>query len=196
VDLRSWIAAEHAAVRDRLRQQVLGRVPVERWDERPGSGDGAAGPSIAWLLWHLTRHQDVAVHAVVRGGADVLHIGGWDARLGAAGFAPGTGLSESDDRAAAAALDVDALGGYVDAVWDATAAWLAEGFDPAVLDAVPDAAGALRRLGVSATDYDWLYRMWDGKPAAFHVQWETVGHGFNHLGEMVHLRNRMGLGGF
>jgi hypothetical protein len=38
--------------------------------------------------------------------------------------------------------------------------------------------------------------MWDGKPVSFHVSWETVGHGFNHLGEMVHLRNQMGLGGY
>jgi hypothetical protein len=198
VDLRSWISGEHAAVRDRLRQQVLGRVPLARWDERPGTGAGdePAGSSIAWLLWHLTRHQDVAVHAVVRGGDDVLHAQGWDGRVGAAAFAPGTGLSESDDRAAAAALDLDVLPAYVDAVWDATAAWLADDWEPAVLDAVPDAAAALARLGVSDADYDWLYRMWDGKPGAFHVQWETVGHGFNHLGEMVHLRNRMGLGGF
>jgi hypothetical protein len=191
MELQSWILAEHAAVRDRVRQQVLGRVPRERRDERP---DGSS--SIAWLLWHLTRHQDVAVHAVARGGEDVLHAGGWAARVGASGFAPGTGLSEGDDRAAAAALDLDALDAYVDAVWDATAGWLASADLAADLDRVPDAAGALGRLSVSDTDYDWLYRMWDGKPVSFHVQWEAVGHGFNHLGEMVHLRNAMGLGGF
>jgi hypothetical protein len=191
MDLRGWVVGEHAGVRERIRQQVLGRVPRERRDERP---DGSS--SIAWLLWHLTRHQDVAVHAVVRGGDDVLHAGGWDGRLGAAGFAPGTGLSEGDDRAASAALDLDALDAYVDAVWDATGAWLASADLASELDRVPDAPGALRRLGVSETEYDWLYRMWDAKPVAFHVQWETVGHGFNHLGTMVHLRNAMGLGGF
>jgi hypothetical protein len=191
VDLRGWVVGEHAAVRDRIRQQVLGRVPRERRDERPDDSS-----SIAWLLWHLTRPQDVAVHAVVRGGADVLHAGGWAARVGATGFAPGTGLSEGDDRAAAAALDLDALDGYVDAVWDATASWRTSADLTAELDRVPDAPGALARLGVSDADYDWLYRMWDGKPVSFHVQWEAVGHGFNHLGEMVHVRNAMGLGGF
>jgi hypothetical protein len=190
MDLRGWIVADHAAVRDRIRQQVLGRVPPERRDERP---DGSS--SIAWLLWHLTRHQDVAVHVVVRGGIDVLHGGGWAERVGAGAFAPGTGLSEGDDRAAAAALDPHALVAYVDAVWDATAAWLAE-VTPGQLDRVPDAPAGLRRLDVSEAEYDWLYRMWDGKPVSFHVSWETVGHGFNHLGEMVHLRNTMGLGGF
>jgi hypothetical protein len=181
-------------VRDRIRQQVLGRVPRERRDERP---DGSS--SIAWLLWHLTRHHDVAVHAVVRGGDDVLHGGGWAERVGASAFAPGTGLAEGDDRAAAAALDPEAVVAYVDAVWDATTAWLASlpSADLAVeLDRVPDASGALARLDVSNTDYDWLHRMWDGKPVAFHVQWEAIGHGCNHLGEMVHLRNAMGLGGF
>jgi DinB superfamily len=190
MDLRSWIVAEHAAVRDRISQQVLARVPTERRDECP---DGSS--SIAWLLWHLTRHQDVAVHAVVRGGDDVLQRDGWAARVGATGFVPGTGLSEGDDRAAAAALDLDALDAYVDAVWAETAGWLTS-VDPAELDRVPDAAAGLARLAVSDRDYDWLYRMWDGKPVSFHVSWETIGHGFNHLGEMVHLRNAMGLGGF
>ena len=194
MELQSWILGEHASVRDRIRQQVLGRVPRERRDERPDDSS-----SIAWLLWHLARHQDVAVHAVVRGGDDVLHAGGWSDRIGASGFAPGTGLSEGDDRAAAAALDVEALDAYVDAVWDATSAWL--GSRPSAdlaadLDRVPDAAAALARLSVSDADYDWLYRMWDGKPVGWHVQWEAIGHGFNHLGEMVHLRNAMGLGGF
>ena len=31
----------------------------------------------------------------------------------------------------------------------------------------------------------WLHGMWQGKPAAWFVQWEAIGHVQNHVGEMV-----------
>ncbi|HEV8296703.1 MAG TPA: DinB family protein [Acidimicrobiales bacterium] len=191
MDLRSWIGAEHAMVATRIRDQVLGRVPVERWNDRPC--DGAS--SIAWLLWHALRHQDVAINAVVRGTDEVLHRDGWAARVGASTFAPGAGLAEADDRDAAARLEVAALAGYADAVWVETAAWLAT-VDADDLDRVPDAPAALARVGVAESAYPWLHRMWRDKPVSFHVSWEAIGHGFNHLGELVHLRNELGYGGF
>jgi hypothetical protein len=30
------------------------------------------------------------------------------------------------------------------------------------------------------------------KPVTFHVMWETIGHGYTHVGELVHLRSRLG----
>ena len=42
----------------------------------------------------------------------------------------------------------------------------------------------------------WLYRMWAGKPTTWFVQWEAIGHRVNHLGEMVSVRNRLGLSPF
>ena len=44
--------------------------------------------------------------------------------------------------------------------------------------------------------FDWLYAMWEGKPAAFFVSWEAIGHGVSHLGELIATRNRMGLSPF
>jgi hypothetical protein len=191
VNLTQLLLAQHEDVTARITNQVLGRVPIERRDERPCAGSS----SIAWLLWHAVRHQDVAINAVVRGIEEVLQRDGRAARVGAVSFVDGTGLAEADDRDAAAALDGAELADYAAAVWAETAAWLAT-VTEAELDRVPDAAAGLRRAGVDPEAYPWLYRMWDGKPVAFFVTWEAIGHGFNHLGEMVHLRNEMGLGGF
>ncbi len=191
MDLRSWLLADHADVGNRVRTQVLARVPRERWNEHVDDETS----SIAWILWHMLRHQDVALNAVVRGIDEVLATDGWAERLGVTALNPGTGLSEAGDRDAAALIDLEALEGYAEALWAATAAWLAE-VDPAELDRVPDAAAGLRRATVSEDGYPWLYRMWTAKPVTFHVSWETIGHGYNHLGEMVNLRNRMGHGGF
>ena len=63
MDLRCWIDDELALVGDRVTTQVLDLVPIER---RAESNDG--GSSITVLLWHVARHQDVAV--VVVGGTD------------------------------------------------------------------------------------------------------------------------------
>ena len=135
------------------------------------------------------------MNAVVRGGAEVLARDDWAARVGAAGFPPGTGLAEADDRAAAAALDATALEAYATAVWAETTAWLGT-VTADELDRVPDAAAGLARAAVPESDYPWLHRMWAGKPVSFFASWESLGHCYNHLGEMVHLRNEMGLGGF
>jgi hypothetical protein len=191
MDLPTWIRMQHDDVCGRLRSQVLSRVPRARWNDRPGPDSG----SVAWVLWHVTRHQDVALNAVVRGADDVLSGDRWRAELGVAAFAPGTGLSEGDDVDAAAALSLDAIDAYAEAVWATTAAWLGT-VTADELERVPDSTAALLRLGVDAQEYAWLYRMWDAKPVSFHVSWTTIGHGFNHLGELTQIRNRLGFGGF
>src|SRR5437879_2163982 len=38
--------------------------------------------SIAWLLWHVTRFEDVAINAVLRDAPEVLDREGWAAQLG------------------------------------------------------------------------------------------------------------------
>jgi hypothetical protein len=191
MDLPSLLVAQHHDVTSRITNQVLGRVPVERRDERPCAGSS----SIAWLLWHALRHQDVAINAVVRGAPEVLARDGWAERVGASAFAGGTGLAEADDRDAAGRLVGPELEAYAAAVWHSTAAWLAT-VEPDDLDRVPDAPAALQAAAVDAEAYPWLHRMWHDKPVSFYVSWEAVGHGYNHLGEMVHLRNELGLGGF
>jgi hypothetical protein len=99
-------------------------------------------------------------------------------------------LSESEDRTVAAALDPHGVEAYAEAVWAETSAWL-EAIEPVELARVPDVTAGLERLGVDLGEYDWLDRMWADKPVGFHVQWEATGHGYLHLGEMVHLRNEM-----
>ena len=46
--------------------------------------------------------------------------------------------------------------------------------------------------GVAYDDAPWLYAMWDGKPAAWFVRWELIGHAQGHVGEMVSVRDRLG----
>ena len=64
------------------------------------------------------------------------------------------------------------------------------------LGSVPDSTAALRSIGTPEDRFDWQYGMWRDKPAQFFLMWEAVAHGYNHLGELTSIRNRMGLSPF
>lgn len=187
MDLRCWIDDELALVGDRVTTQVLDLVPIER---RAESNDG--GSSITFLLWHVARHHDLAINAALLGRAQVLES---HSSVAVGGVPVWAGLPEAEDREFTASLDPGAVADYHAAVNASTRAWLADA-DLAILDLQIDAPAALARVGVDEAAFPWLHRMWAGKTGTFFVQWEAVGHQVNHLGEMVAVRNRMGLSPF
>ena len=190
MDLRQWIVTEHDGVRTRFVQSVRDIVPVERWKERPGD----SGSSIAYLVFHVASHQDVALCSVIDGHAP-LRVE-WAARLGLGGVPADHGLGETEVLDLTDALELEHLDAYAAAVTERSRVIL-DRLDVDSLDAVPDAAKGLGELaGVAESAAPWLFRMWEGKPASFFVSWEDIGHGLNHLGEMVSVRNRMGLSPF
>ena len=189
MDLQAWITTEHDALRERFEHAIAATVPRERWRDAAGAG----GSSIAWLLFHTARHEDLALRTAVNGQAPLLDA--WRDRLGLVTAPPDTGLGEAEDPAVVGTLDLDALVAYAGAVHDNTSAWLhragLEGFDD-----VPPASARIAAAGVSNRDVPWLHAMWTAKPVAWFVQWEAVGHRQGHLGEMVSVRSRLGLSPF
>ncbi len=64
-------------------------------------------------------------------------------------------------------------------------------------DTVPTASWRLEHTaGVRPEVVPWLHAMWEGKPVSWFVQWEAVGHGINHVGEMIAVRGQLGLSPF
>ncbi len=189
MDLRRWIIEEHDTAMDRFEQSIAARVPLERWTDAAGTG----GASIAWLAFHTAYHEDLAVNAVLADRPTVLSE--QRDRLGIGALPPDVGLGEAEQPQLTAALDLAALVPYARAVHDRATRWLAT-MDPTSLSAAVPGGERLAAAGVSEAAVPWLYRMWDGKPAAWFVQWEAIGHRVNHLGEMVSVRNRLGLSPF
>ena len=188
MDLRDWIIGDLKSLRAKLDGGVLGLIPPERRRERADGG----GIAPIYVLWHLARHHDVAVNGVLRGASEVVE--GWTDRLGIDEDL-WRGLAEGEDTELVGLLEPTAVGAYLLDVIGATAGWLADRGLPQ-MDQRPDAAAALEAIGTPPDRFDWLYSMWDGKPAAWFLQWSAVGHGFNHLGELVSIRNRLGLSPF
>lgn len=189
MDLRAWIIAEHASAFDRMVRSVVDSVPDDRWRDPVGDG----GASIAHLLYHVTYHADLAVDAVLGGGQPLLVT--WRDRLGLAGHPAHAGLGEAEDPALTASVDTGALVDYARDVQQAGEDLLAT-IDLDTLDDVPASGDALERAGVAESAVPWLYAMWRGKPVSFFVQWEAIGHRLTHVGEMVSVRNRLGLSPF
>ncbi len=189
MDLRDWIIGDLRSLRAKLDGGVLGLIPPERRRERADGG----GIAPVYVLWHLARHHDVAVNGVLRDGNGAI-VDGWTGKLGIDEDL-WRGLAEGEDSELIEVLDPEAVGAYALAVFDSTAAWLEEhGLPP--MDGRPDTVSALQAIGTPEDRFDWLYSMWDGKPVAWFLQWSAIGHGFNHLGELVSIRNRLGLSPF
>jgi hypothetical protein len=185
VELITWIRQEHEGLRARLHDWFVVDVPLERWVERPGG----LGASMAWLTLHASVHQDVAVNVAARGVAPVA-ASRWGG-LGLDGVDVAAGLDEHDVLEQHPHGDVPAIIAYADAVHDATANWLAA-VDPAALDIVPPASQRLTDAGFTDPSIAWVHARWSDRPASWFVQWEAIGHGLLHHGEMAALRARLG----
>ncbi len=193
MDFPALIQTEHQELRAFFERAVLRLVPRELLTVRPGD----IGNSIAWLVWHLARVEDVVINTIVRGEPQVLVAGDWQARMRVADERVGTGFEESEVEQLSRSVDVEALDAYWQAVRRATDEWLATA--PAgIFDTVPDVRARLSAIPPIAPPkaQEGLIGFWSGRPASFLVRFPLISHGYLHLGEMLAIRGRLGLKGF
>lgn len=141
--------------------------------------------SIAWLLWHMARCEDVAVNTVLRGTQEVLDQGNWLPRLDSATRHIGTEDTHDEVRALSERINLVALRAYRAAVGQETRAWVSS-LDLATL------AGHLTREDIerarerhAVTERArWVVEYWERDvPRSTFLSWLAVGHSFFHMGE-------------
>lgn len=76
--------------------------------------------SLAWILWHLSRIEDLTMNLLVAGRAQVFESGGWLAKTQSPIKHTCNGTGEEVTRALSRALDIPALRAYRYAVGGAT----------------------------------------------------------------------------
>ena len=101
----SHAAALTGATEPMLSDQVLAGLTEEQLRLRPAPGLN----SIAWLLWHIARSEDVMVGVLLTERGQVLDEGGWFARLNIPHRDMGTGMDDAGVTAVSAQLDIAAL---------------------------------------------------------------------------------------
>jgi hypothetical protein len=148
--------------------------------------------SIAWIIWHMARCEDVMINTILRNVPEVLDKDRWLNRLGVTTRHIGTEDTMAEVEAFSQQVDVRALRQYRAAVGQATKLWVME-LDFATLDPVLDRADVehAARLGAFSERADWVRGYWGDEEHTRGWQLLRIGvtHNDSHLGEGFVTRN-------
>jgi hypothetical protein len=191
MDLKTWIKSEYSMIRPLCRMVVFNAVPAEQLTTKPGANSN----SIAWLIWHIARVEDVAINTVIRDVPQVLTRGRWADRLRIDLTQMGTGSSDEEVDDFGKHVDTEQLIAYWDALGADTDAWI-KALPLESLDEVPDVRERLKTApGYVSPAGAWVEDIWNNKPASFFLRWVVIGHGNQHIGEMQAVRGQLGIKG-
>jgi len=140
--------------------------------------------SIAWLLWHIARIEDVTMNLLVAGTAQVLDGASWLGRLGLARRDVGTAMGDSEVATISASLNLDSLLAYRLAVGRRTqeiAGALGPGDLRARVD--PGRIQALLASGALADGAIGLAEAWRTWTTVRFLMMPATRHAFTHLNE-------------
>ena len=150
--------------------------------------------SIAWIIWHLARIEDVTMNMLVAGSPQLLNHENWLEKMKVTTHETGNALDATGIADLSAAIDIDALRNYRMAVGRRTRDIVKKvqpgGFkqkvQPARLEQVM-AEGAV----VQATH--WLTDYWSKKTIAGLLLMPPTRHNFIHLNEAARLKQKLRL---
>jgi len=152
--------------------------------------------SIAWLLWHIARSEDMGVNRLIANRPDVLHGEGWAPRLHLSRRDMGTGMTDEEVAEFTTRVDIAALRGYSAAVGHRTQE-VVRSLRAEELDDVPDHAHVhqvLEEEGVMGPNAAWLEPLYVGKHKGWLLLQLALRHPTGHLGQATLVRKMQGLG--
>ena len=149
--------------------------------------------SIVWLLWHMTRCEDVGVNRLVVDRRQVLAGNGWADRLGVSLRDIATGMADEEVRDFSERVDVPALLAYRAAVGQRTYEVLDE-LDPAILAHRLDPV-QLRCVvaeGALGPNAGWVEEHWRSRTRGWCLAQLGLTHNYSHFGEGYLVRGLLG----
>jgi hypothetical protein len=197
MDARDMFLQQHTAVHSAAvggnKASVVERNLAGLTDEQMRVRPREDLNSIAWLLWHIARAEDIMVGRVLAGRSQVFDDA-WAKRLGITRRDFGIGMSSAEVSDLTKQIDLGALREYRDAVGLRTREivggfkdqdWEGEISAPAMEQAAAEGAFGARTEGV--------VKAFTGRPRAMVLSGIALFHPAGHLGEAVTVR---GAGGF
>jgi hypothetical protein len=155
--------------------------------------------SIAWILWHVSRAEDIGINRFAEDGREVFDERGWGARIGVKRRDLGTGMTSDEVTELSACVDVPALRHYWRAVGQRTleivrregsAGW-EEPVDPGRLQRVIRAEGDYGPR-VDPERVEGFYR---GMTRGWAFAHFALTHSFGHFHEAGGVRGGLGFPG-
>jgi hypothetical protein len=189
VDAIGMLVQQLQTVNLRLHHVAKNETP----DLMTASVNPAANP-IGFLMWHMARSQDWAIHTAIRGVPEIAWSPQWSDMAGIPTPGMGTGFSRVAARELAARLNLAELMEYADTVSTAAIGWV-RGLSEADLDAIPDVAAHDAGIPAyqtpeflaemdSGPEHDEAVGDTGGQPMWLLLTSVSVTHLHRHLGEL------------
>jgi len=197
MDSRDLFLAQHSAVHAASvggnKMSTVERSVTGLTDEQMRVRPREDMNSIAWLLWHIARAEDIMVNRAIAGRAQVFDDA-WLKRLGITRRDFGIGMTSAEVAELTKAIDLAAVREYRDAVGNRTREIVA-GFKPQDWQGELAAAGleTAAAEGAFGGRAEMLVKAFTGRPRAMVLSGIALFHPAGHLGEAVTIR---GAGGF
>ena len=181
MDAISFLLLRYGDLHRGLVDDLLSRLSEAQVRGRPHPGVN----TVAWLLWHTARVEDVGVNRFLADRPQVFDAG-WLERLGVPRRDVGTGMSDAEVDDLSARIDLQALRGYWDAVTRQTLA-VVETLRGTDLES-PVPAERVRRAvladGAVAAGAEWLTDFWaSGRSRAWFLAQVPLLHVYGHYFE-------------
>jgi hypothetical protein len=171
-----------------LEDIVLGGLTDEQVRARPNGMN-----SLAWVIFHMARSEDIGVNVLVSGKPQVFDDG-WAPRLGLDFTHIGTGMSDDEVAGFTATLNIAELREYRASVGQRTRE-IVSAMRPEEWDEIlgPEAMERMKAAGGIGPNAGWLEGVFGGKSKALIMSHVGTGHNFWHLGEAMTLRSLAGM---
>ena len=150
--------------------------------------------SIAWILFHIARAEDIFLNPVLAGRPQVFDDG-WAKKLNVTRRDFGIGMTSAEVTELTRQIDVGALKAYRDAVGTRTRE-VVSGFKPQDFDGVstPEAVQQAAAQGAFGSRAEALVKAFSGRPRSALLSGLALFHCSGHLGEAVTVRSAGGFG--
>jgi len=197
MDSRDLFLAQHSAVHSAAvggnKMSAVERSVTGLTDEQMRVRPREDMNSIAWLLWHIARAEDIMVNRGIAGRAQVFDDA-WQKRLGITRRDFGIGMTSAEVSELTKAIDLAAVREYRDAVGLRTREVVGN-FKPQDWQGELAASGleTAGSEGAFGARTEMLVKAFSGRPRAMMLSGIALFHPAGHLGEAVTIR---GAGGF
>ena len=180
MDAVSFFLTRYGEVHKGLVDGLFGSLSEAQLRARPHPGVN----TVAWLLWHSARIEDVAVNRFLADRRQVLEE--WVERLAVPRRDVGTGMSDAQVDELSARIDLQALRGYWEAV-SARTLFVVETLRGTDLDATVPAErvrSVVLSEGAVAAGAEWLTEFWaGGRSRAWTLAQTALLHPYGHYYE-------------
>ena len=199
MDIRDLFLSQHAAMHSAAvggnKMSASERAFTGLTDEQMRVRPREDLNSVAWLMWHIARAEDIFVNAVLGARPQLFDDDGWAKRLAITRRDFGIGMTSAEVTELTRQLDLGALREYRDAVGRRTRD-VVGGFKPqdwegtVAVDAVQLAAGQ----GAFGVRTEQIVKAFPGRPRSAMLSGIALFHSAGHMGEAGTVRSAGGFG--